>query len=64
MIVRHLSVSVRLAREVIRPGGFMLAASDRVLISTMLVDPGGMLLVDAESGRLEGARSGFYMLRP
>ncbi len=30
----------------------------------LVVDPGGMLLADAESGRLEGARSGFYMLRP
>ena len=39
--------------------------SGRSLVSnTIFVDPGGMLLADAESGRLEGARSGFYMLWP
>ncbi len=28
------------------------------------VDPGGMLLADAQSGRLALGKAGFYMLRP
>ena len=42
----------------------MLAPSDRVLISTMFVDPAECCSPMRNQVRLEGARSGFYMLWP